>query len=226
MRKFIFVLGLILVAKMALLGQQLNTPLTITGNVYNSSGEVIADNALRFRIYPEGSPQFLLTRDSPSCGYTAPVLYAELGNLAVSWNYGDILIVILEDIEEKERVTFSWPIDSTAKLPDLRTQEIPVSEQISGFTLSDRGIFFGEPLSFSFNSVLSDLAGTELKILSYEGKVVANMNNPAYLGNDRFQFQWNGKSATGDNLRSGLYYYFFSVTGKVLHSGIITLKNE
>lgn len=207
-------------------GQQLNIPLLISGKVYNSDGNPIPENALRFKVYLQNFPESYLTQDSPSCGYNIPVWYAELGNLKVHWDYGDILIIIVEDIERKENVRFSWPIDSTADIPELRTQVIPQQQQISDFFLSDKGVFHNVPVKFTFRSVLTVLPVVELKLFDIQGREIFKSSDPELLDNEQYQFQWNGKSTNGRQLRSGIYYYFFSAAGKILHSGIITLKNE
>jgi len=205
---------------------QLNTPLLISGKVYNSKGEVISTESLHFRVFPEGKAAHYLDQDAASCGYQPPLWFAELGNLPVPWAFGDKLIIIIEDIENRENIRFSWVIDSTAGVPQVQTQPLYQNDLITEFRLSDRGVFHKEALKFHFRSLFSELPAVELKIFSQAGREVFKTDKAQAIDSDLYQFSWDGRSSKGQALRSGMYYYVLNVDRKLLHSGIITLKNE
>lgn len=206
--------------------QHLNTPLVISGHVYNSNGETLEKGALRFRVFLDDEPESYLSETSPSCGYEPPVWYAELGNLQTDWYFGDLLIIIFDDTKGNEHRRFTWIIDSTAMVPDIQTQKISQNDLINEFKLSDNGVFHHEPVKFSFHSVFSELPDVELNIFDSNGREVYKTGEPETQDFEHYQFTWEGKSNDNQQIRSGIYYYFIKVDGKIFHSGVVTLKNE
>lgn len=206
--------------------QGLSTPLLISGKVKNSTGSAIDEANLHLKVYLEESPQFYLTEKSPSCGYISPNWFAELGNLGTAWEYGNVLVIILEDLELKERIQYNWTIDSTASVPDLQTQDIPVKQQISQFKLSERGVVNGKPLIFSFTTLFSQVQDIELKLYSPDGEEIYTSGFPNQESANEYRFVWDGRSNTGKSLRSGIYYYFLTSDKKIVHSGMVSLKND
>ncbi len=208
------------------IAQDLNQPLLISGTVTNSSGGYIKQEELHFQVYLKDYPDYFLTEDSHSCGYDSPNWFAELGNMSVKWQMGDMLTIIIEDQKRREQIRYDWQIDSTALVPDLRTQLISIEEEIQNFTLSDRGVFHGIPVNFAFNSIFDRLTGLDFKIISPQGSIVYQSNAPEKIEVNKHQFSWDGRSATGGYLRSGVYFYFFSSNQQIIHSGLVALKND
>ena len=105
-------------------------------------------------------------------------------------------------------------------------QSISIEEEIHNFSLSDRGIFHGIPVNFAFNSIFDRLTGLELKIISPQGCIVYQSNTPEKIEVNKYQFSWYGRSFAGGYLRSGVYFYFFSSNQQLIHSGLVSLKND
>ncbi len=206
--------------------QVLNQPFLISGRVTNSSGGYINREDLHFQVFIKEYPEYFLTEESFSSGYDPPFWFAEIGNLPVEWQLGEILTIIIEDYKRKEQIRYDWQIDSTQVVPDLRTQHISIDEEIHNFDLSDRGIFNGIPLKFSFDSIFDRLGGLELMIISSQGYIVYQSTDPEKIEVNKFQFSWDGRSSAGGYLRSGLYFYFFRSNQRLLHSGVVSLKND
>lgn len=206
--------------------QDMNIPLTISGKVINSKTQYISEENFHFKIFLNKYSASFLSETSPSCGYQPPVWFAELGNLEIDWNFGDTLTIILEDYQLRERIVYNWAIDSTARIPDLQTQTISSDKIISGFNISDRGVINGIPVTFSFHSLLSQSINSELKIFNEQGIKVYQSAMPEQTSPNDYCYTWYGKSNGGAKLRSGIYFYFFSLNEKLIHSGIVTLKNE
>jgi FlgD Ig-like domain len=226
MTRIIIIALLISCVSPYLFAQQLNTPLLVRGRVYNSTGQTIATEDLRFRVFLAKEPGVYLDQDDLSCGYEPPLWYAELGNLQTSWEYGEQLIILIENIKERENVRYSWIIDSSAHVPDIQTQPLYQNDLITQFRLSDKGVFHNQPVQFIFRSVFTTLPKVELKIFSHNGQEVFKSAEAQPLDLEYYQFSWDGKTDQGQKLISGLYNYYFIVNGKPFHSGIITLKNE
>lgn len=208
------------------IAQDLNQPLLISGTVTNASGGHINQEELHFQVYLKDYSDYFLNEDSHSCGYDPPVWFAELGNLSVEWQMGDMLTIIIEDQKRREQIRYDWQIDSTALVPDLRTQSISIEEEIHNFTLSDRGVFHGIPVNFAFNSIFDRLTGLEFKIISPQGSIVYQSNTTEKIEVNKYQFSWDGRSSAGGYLRSGVYFYFFSSNQQLIHSGLVSLKND
>jgi hypothetical protein len=207
-------------------GQTLNTPLLVSGNINNANGAIISGQDLRLKVYLEDHPQDFLTQNSSSCGYLPPVWFAELGNLTFPWEFGDVLIIIIEDIYKVEKIRYSWQIDETAEVPDLLTQKISSTEQITKFSLSDRGVVNNIPLNFFVEIDFGLVTDLEIRIMSQMGNEVFKSVNPVEISPNIYSFTWHGRSAHGRQLRSGIYYYYLINKNNVVHSGMVTLKNE
>ena len=61
------------------IAQDLNQPLLISGRVTNSSGNYIDQEDLHFQVFLKDFPDYYLTEESHSCGYSPPYWFAELG---------------------------------------------------------------------------------------------------------------------------------------------------
>lgn len=225
MIKYVYLL-LIILSTTNNQAQELNPPLLISGKVTNSTGIDIALDDIHFKIFLKGQAEYYLTENSSSCGFQSPIWFAELGNLAVEWNFGDDLVIIIENIAHGERVQYTWKIDSTAIVPDIQTQPIPINKQITQFELSDRGVFEGIPVEFNFHSAISQLNHVELKIFDSTGGVVFSSSSASQTGQNQYQFTWDGKTSSSNYLRSGVYLYFLINRGETIHSGIVSLKND
>jgi hypothetical protein len=207
-------------------GQELNVPLLISGRILNSAGTMIPGNQLRFKIFLEDEKAFYLTETSPSCGYQPPFWYAELGNVSVEWHFGDYLTLVFENVQSDEQVTYRWMIDSTAQIPELRTQKVDVKSQIATFSLSDRGVYHGTPVLFSLETSYSRSDEISLSIFSPQGVEIFSIKSPLQISANEYRFSWDGKSTSGENLHSGLYFYFVKFSDQLIHSGVVALKND
>ncbi|MGD9897939.1 MAG: hypothetical protein AB7T22_02315 [Calditrichaceae bacterium] len=226
MKNFIFIIVILSVLSKTGYSQGLNQPLLVSGKVSNSAGNPINPENFHIKIFLKNSPQDYLTELSPSCGYTEPVWYAELGNLKNNWYYGDTLSIILEDTQLREQVRYNWKIVSDALVPDLQTQRLSGSSVITDFSISDRGALNGNPVYFSYRTPLTNSPSVELQIRSLDGREVYRQKEPVQVTSDSYQFMWNGKSMSGGNLRSGAYFYFLNLQGQIIHSGMVSLKND
>ncbi|MGD9489338.1 MAG: hypothetical protein AB7W47_15070 [Calditrichaceae bacterium] len=226
MKKFVLTIFILMIACHSGFSQGLNQPLLVSGKVSNSAGNPIDPDNFHIKIFLKNTPQDYLTELSPSCGYTEPVWYAELGNLSNTWHYGDTLSIILEDTKLREQVRYNWKIVTDAVVPDLQTQRLSGSSVITDFNLSDRGVINGNPVYFSYRTPLTNPPSVELQIRSMDGREVFKQKEPVQVTSDSYQFIWNGKSMSGGNLRSGAYFYFINLQGQIIHSGMVSLKND
>lgn len=224
--KIFFSYLLILLTFYSTQSQDLNEPLLISGRITNSTGTYINRGDLHIQVYLKGHPDYFLTERSLSCGYEPPVWYMELGNLSIEWNEGDILIILIEDYHIREQIRFEWKINSTGIVPDLITQAISAEQEIYNFSISDRGVLMGIPLNFTFNTIFGQPTDMNLLIIGHQGTPVFESDLPMMIEGNKFQFSWDGRSQHGDFLRSGIYFYFLSISQKVVHSGLISLKND